>query len=157
MSKPPDIGFIPSDIDGDSRNSRRERLKPRRRKITMNKIKSFIGLALCALALTAFTGCVGPKSVAVYKAEGAVITTVDTAMNLFADYAKAGRATQKQIDTVKVSYGAYYVAQQVAKAALEKYIASSSPGDAAGIVLANQSVTDAEATLLTTVNQILGL
>ncbi len=57
MSKSPDIGFIPSDIDGDSRNSRRERLKPRRRKITMNKIKSFIGLALCALALTAFTGC----------------------------------------------------------------------------------------------------
>ncbi len=124
----------------------------------MTKIKTIIGSVLCALALLFFTGCAGtPKSVAVYKAEGAVIATVDTAVSLFADYAKAGKATQKQLDTVKASYSYYYEAQQVAKAALEKYIASSSPDDAAGIVLANQAVADAEASLISTVNQILGL
>lgn len=54
----------------------------------------------------------------VYKSEGTLITTVDSAMQAWSDYVKRGLATQSQVDVVKAAYIKYYNAQQIAKVGL---------------------------------------
>lgn len=88
-------------------------------------------------------GCASTPAGKVYQAEGVAIHSVNTAMQIWADQVKAGKATQEQIDTVKRAYAVYYDAQQVAKAALEKWIASGSPNDQAACTLANNAAANA--------------
>jgi hypothetical protein len=117
----------------------------------MKKLLSLIGLA----ALLAGAGCQNTPQTIVGKSEGVIIATVDSGMKAFADAANQGRVTQAQVDVVKKNYGIYYNAQQVAKAALEKWIASKDPADKAANDTAQAAVTNAESALLEILNQFL--
>lgn len=118
------------------------------------KIKTSFLVLLTALSLFVFTGASCPKSPAnvAYKTEGVIIASVDTGMQIWADQVRAGHATQSQVDAVKAGYQTYYNAQQAAKAALSKYLASQSK-DPADINLANVNVGNAENALLAILNQ----
>jgi len=73
-------------------------------------------------------------------------------MHIWYDRVIAGNATQNQVDTVKAAYVTYYNAQQLAKAALEKWAASGNPSDGAAHVVANQAVANAQTSLLNLIN-----
>ncbi len=109
---------------------------------------------LCVTLLNA-AGCSTSKTQNAIKAEGALITTVDTGMGLWRDYVTLhvsdGKVTQKQIDTVRLAYNSYYAAQQVAKAAIEKVMSGVSTNQA-DIATANAAVANAEAQLLSILN-----
>src|SRR5712671_6391455 len=77
-------------------------------------------------AAIGLVGCGTPASTA-YRAEGIVITTVDGAMQAWAEWVKGGHATQAQVDAVKAAYNKYYDAQQAALQAVDAYIASKTP------------------------------
>lgn len=120
-----------------------------------NKLSRLLASVLLIFTLCAFTasftGCGTPAS-NVYKAEGILITSVDTGMHIWADQVNTGHATQVQVDTVKTAYNAYYNAQMVAKAAFEKYIAAQTK-DPTDITTANAAVAQAESALLSLLNQ----
>ena len=97
-------------------------------------------------------GCGTPQAKA-YQAEGVTINTVDTAMKVWRDRVIAGQATQTQIDAVKGAYETYFHAQLIAKAALEKWIASNDPGDQAAAATASAAVADAVKSVVTIINQ----
>lgn len=106
-----------------------------------------------SLGLLCSTGCnTTPLNKAV-KSEAVLITSVDTGMHVWYDRVIAGNATQNQVDTVKAAYVTYYNAQQIAKAALEKWAASGNPTDSAASVVANQAVENAKQSLLNLINQ----
>ena len=109
-------------------------------------------LLVCTVLLT---GCLTTDRVV--KTEGVLITTVDTGMSIWASYVTAhqsdGKVTQAQVDKVKVAYNAYYTAQQIAKAAIEKSIAGT--GTAADVATANAAVINAQTSLLAIINQYL--
>lgn len=106
------------------------------------------------VGVATLTGCNSTPATAAYKTEGVIITSVDTGMRIWADQVNTGHATQKQVDTVKQAYNAYYDAQMLAKAALEKYIASTTK-DANDVATANAAVGQAEAALLSVLNQFI--
>lgn len=122
----------------------------------MTKIKSLIGLAMLSLALMFVTGCGSTKALAAYKTEGVIITSVNAGIGIWGDRVRAGNATQKQVDAVREAYVDYFTAQVVAKAAMEKYVASpdtaSTPDE---LELANSAVKDAETALLNLLNEYL--
>ena len=105
-----------------------------------------------ALALTFSAGCSTNQTHSADISEAVVITSVNTGLFVWHDLVVAGKATQSQIDTVHKAYDAYYTAQTVAKAAIEKAILNNTP-NAADVTTANQAVTDAEAALLAILNQ----
>jgi hypothetical protein len=118
----------------------------------MKKLMLTIGLAAL---LASLTGCQNTPQTIVGKSEGAIIVTVDSGMKAFADAANQGRVTQAQVDAVRKNYGTYYNAQQIAKAALEKWIASKDPADKAANDTAQAAVSNAESALLEIINQFL--
>lgn len=109
-------------------------------------------LLVCTVLLT---GCLTTDGVV--KTEGVLITTVDTGMSIWASYVTThqsdGKVTQAQVDKVKTAYNAYYTAQQIAKAAIEKSIAGT--GTAADVATANAAVINAQTSLLAIINQYL--
>ena len=114
----------------------------------------YIALLLSLLSVCFVqTGCKTPADTA-YKTEGVIIASVDTGMRIWSDQVNTGHATQKQVDAVKSAYQAYYDAQMLAKAALEKYIASQTK-DATDVTTANAAVTAAENSLLSILNQFI--
>lgn len=119
-------------------------------------IAGILAIALICGAGTLITSCSTNATQTTIKAEGALITSVDVGMHGWATYVgqhtSDGKVTQAQIDAVKQAYNAYYVAQQVAKAAIEKQMASGST-NSVDVSLANTSVGQAEAALLTLLNQ----
>lgn len=117
-------------------------------------------IVFLAIALTcgefALTGCKTSQIGTVTKAEGVLITAVNTGMAVWGDYVRAGHATQAQVDTVKTAYNAYYNAQQLAKAAIEKALASGNPATSqADVDTANAAVTNAETALISVINQFI--
>lgn len=111
---------------------------------------------LCLCSVLVFQpGCGTTPVQTTIKAEGVLITSVDTGMNLWHDYVVAhltdGKVTQKQIDTVKNGYNAYVTAQSVAKAAIEKLLAGTGATQA-DVDTANAAVKTAEQSLISTLN-----
>lgn len=120
-----------------------------------------IPLALLILgAPLVTTGCKTTPAVAAYKAEGVVITTVDAAMQAWAEYIKSGHGTQAQLDTVKADYETYYNAQLIVKVTIQKYILLTNQSQdttqaAADLATANASLSTAETALITIINTFL--
>ncbi len=100
------------------------------------------------------TGCGSTPAEVAYKGEALIIQSIDLGMKLWADQVNAGNATQKQVDEVKAAYNVYYNAQQAAKAALMKYLASQTK-DSADVQAANAAVVNAENALLSILNQFI--
>ena len=92
--------------------------------------------------------------VTAYKAEGVVITSVDTGMGIWANYVKAGLATQTQIDSIRNAYTSYYNSQMIAKVAFEQVLSSNST-NSVDIAAATASVSTAQTALLSLLNQFL--
>ncbi len=115
-------------------------------------MKKYIFIALTSLCIiTAGSSCKNPTQNAI-KAEAVIIKSVDTGMQIWKDQVIAGKATQSQVDEVKKAYEAYYGAQQIAKAAIEKSLASGST-NSTDVVTANDAVSNAETSLLYLLNQ----
>lgn len=112
-------------------------------------------ICLIGLFVASFPGCAQTPAGKVVQAERVVVTSVDVGMQQWAVYVKAGKATQEQVDQVKVYYGIYYMAQLTAKAALEKWVSSGTVNDATGAAQAQVSVQQAEAQILALLNQYL--
>lgn len=100
------------------------------------------------------TGCSTSAIGVIAKSEGVLITSVNTGMNVWGDYVRAGHATQSQVDQVKSAYNDYFNAQQLAKAAIEKKMASGST-DTTEVDTANAAVTNAENAVVSLINQFL--
>lgn len=120
--------------------------------------KLIISMMLGASLLATIPSCSTNANNTATKTQQVIIPTVNAAMEQWAIRVKAGKATQSQVDAVKLAYTSYYTAQLAFKAALEKSINSASgtnvvTGD---IALQIQSVSDAENALLAIVNQLLG-
>lgn len=99
-------------------------------------------------------GCKTSAIDAMVKTEGVIIISVDTGMRIWADQVNSGHATQSQVDTVKQAYNAYYTAQLTAKAAIESVIVNHST-NVTDVATANVSVSNAEAALLSVLNQFI--
>lgn len=104
---------------------------------------------LYCIPLALLLGCANP-GVTAYKTEGVVITSVDGAMNGWRDYANnpAADVKQAEIERVHSTYNQYVQAQLIAKAALEKWLASKSPDDAQALQTANAAVSIAKNALI---------
>ena len=122
----------------------------------MNKALFLMSLlAIAVIFGNIQSGCATKPVQKVIQAEAILITSVDTGMQIWASYVNAhltdGKVTQKQLDTVKEAYNAYYAAQQSAKAIIEKILSnvSTNQNDA---LIANLAVKNAEAELLKILN-----
>lgn len=111
-----------------------------------------LSLALCAVAVMPMTGCGTNAPTKAAQAEQILITSVNDAVSELVGAINAGKLTQKQIDEAHAAYTAYYNAQQVAKAAIEKAITAPSGTSQADINTANAAVTNAENALITLAN-----
>lgn len=76
-------------------------------------------------------------------------------MSQWASHVNAGKATQAQIDNVRKAYEAYYTAQTVAKAAIEKAIVKDPSATPADVATAASAVQSAEVAILGLVNSYL--
>lgn len=117
-------------------------------------MKKLITSIALGIVLAGSSGCNSTPTQITIKAEGVIITSVNTGMQIWSDQVNAGHATQAQVDTVKTAYNAYYDAQMVAKAAIEQVLASGST-NTVDITTANAGVGNAEATLLSILNQFI--
>ena len=112
-------------------------------------------IAIAAIFSITTPGCATKPVQKVIQTEGVLITTVNTGMEIWADYVNRhltdGKVTQKQLDTIKDAYAAYYVAQMVAKATIEKILANVST-NTMDVTTANQAVTVAEINLIQLLN-----
>lgn len=77
-------------------------------------------LLILALLAVAFSACKSPETTA-YKATGAVIISVDTAMQIWGDHVKAGKATADQIAKVGSIYNKYLATVKVERTAINAY------------------------------------
>lgn len=122
------------------------------------KLKRLIlPLLLLSSSLILGEGCATTPAGKATQAETTVITSVDVAMQIWHDYVVSGKATQAQVDKVKGYYTAYYNAQIVAKAALEKWVASGNVSDDVASIDTMHSVNDASASLMNLVSQFTGV
>lgn len=122
--------------------------------MTTNDKRWVAGLTGIYMALGLFgliQGCGTTPAGTAYKVEGTTIATVDTAMQGWADWVKAGHATQKQVDTVKAAYGKYYEAQTLAKSAVDVYLANKTEANSTAVLDATAAVATAQGDLLTLV------
>jgi hypothetical protein len=122
----------------------------------MNKALFVMSLLAIATIFGNITnGCATKPVQKVIQGEGILITSVDTGMKIWADYVNAhltdGKVTQKQLDTVKEAYNAYYASQMTAKAVIEKILSNVSTNQADALT-ANLAVKNAEAELLNLLN-----
>src|ERR1039457_6461669 len=122
--------------------------------------KILVLLSLSALLGVAFVtpSCSTSQTTTVTKAEGVVVNTVDVGMKTWHDYVVLhltdGKVTQKEIDNVSTGYTAYYNAQLVVKAMLEKLVTTGST-NTVDLATSNTAVTSAETSLLALINQYL--
>ena len=112
-------------------------------------------LTLTAAATLCFSGCqnTSPQAVA-YRTEGTLTTTVNTAMQAWADYVHTYPQPQSQIDQVKGAYQKYFDAQMAAKGAVEAYIANSTPGNSNAVAQTTAAVSESAAAILDLVRQL---
>lgn len=119
-------------------------------KIKNSQILPFV-LSLALLSCIFYAGCKSPVQTAI-KADGVLIVSVDTGMNLWHDRVVAGKATQSQVDAVHKAYNQYYDAQMTAKAVIEKVLTNVST-NSADAATANAAVSNAESSLISLLNQ----
>lgn len=115
-------------------------------------------IALLAGSLAFLPGCGSTPASKAAQGERIVIHSVNDAMTEWAAYVNAGKATAQQIKDVQTAYDAYFAAQQVAKAAIEKLAVAESGGQAtspADVATANAAVTNAENTLIGLIGSII--
>lgn len=121
-------------------------------------MKTRISVVLACLVLVApigLTGCGSTPVQTVIKTNSVLIVTVHQGMLAWADYVRAGHATQNQVDTVKKAYNAYYDAEMILKATLEKVLAANATATQADIDTANAAVNVAESSLISLLNQFI--
>lgn len=122
----------------------------------MKTLLSLLSVVVLTLSANLFTGCGSTPVQKAIKSEGVLIVSVDSGMQIWASYVRQhqsdGKVTQSQVDTVKTAYNAYYDAQQVAKAIIEKIITNGTTNPA-DIATANAAVINAENQLLALLNQ----
>ncbi len=92
-------------------------------------------------------GC-GTPQVTAYKAEGVVITTVDSALKAYADYSQSHPVAKADYAKISDAYQKYIDAQQIAKFALEDYTAAKTDGNAAALSLATSKASEASAAVI---------
>jgi len=113
----------------------------------MKKLILIIGFAIVSTAF--YTGCSTTQVQTITKTEAVLISSVDTAMNVWHDWVVAGKATQAQVDAVKKAYNYYYDAQQVLKAALEmSTVSTGTNAPTSDVTTANNAVLNAEQTVV---------
>lgn len=117
-------------------------------------------LGLATVGLMGTTGCGTTAATRATQIDRPVITAVNDAMAEWRDYVNAGKATRTQINEVHTAYDAYYAAQMILKAAVEKLAAAENTPTTTGtaqyeadIAISNQAVTDAEIALVRLVNK----
>lgn len=96
---------------------------------------------IAALALLVFelapvaviTGCTS-AGLTSHKTESVTLPSVNAEMERWAAYVKSGKATQSQVDAVKVQYNDYYAAQLTAKAAEATWVNSKAAADQTAFV-----------------------
>jgi hypothetical protein len=113
------------------------------------------GLVMIPLFLGSLAGCGTNTYTKIAQADQVIITGVNDGVQQWVAYVNAGKATAKQIQTFKIAYTAYYDAQQVLRAVLEKLAAKDPTATAADIATANAAVQSTENTLLETLRTIL--
>ncbi len=109
---------------------------------------------LTVFAIALLIGCGSPQ-VTAYKAEGVVITTVDSALKAYADYSQAHPVSQNDMAKLTDAHMKYYEAQQAAKFALEVYTASKTEGNAAALQTASDNAAEAAAAVIAIVKGFL--
>ncbi len=114
-----------------------------------------LAFLLLAAPIAIHTGCGTNAPTKAAQAEQILIHSVNDGMATWATYVNAGKAKQSQIDTVHTAYNAYYSAQLVARATIEKAIAKDPSTSAADVTTANNAVTAAETSLLALLNQFI--
>ncbi len=118
-------------------------------------MKKLFLTAAITTSLTLFEGCKAPPQVVAYKTEGTVIYTVDSAMKIWSDYVNSGHATPDQVYKVHKAYDYYYNSQQIARVALEMYVASTQTENQAKWVIANEEVAKAQAAVINLVQELM--
>jgi hypothetical protein len=103
------------------------------------------------------TGCGTTPETKITQGAQIVITSVNDAMSEWVAYVNAGKATQKQIDTVKTAYNGYYTAMKTLQAVCDKVAAKDPTATAADLTAANTAVTNAENALIAEVANILNV
>lgn len=112
-------------------------------------ISAMLGFAMLATV----PSCSTTANNRAVKIESAVIPSVNIAMELWADRVRAGKATQSQVDTVKIAYENYYNAQLMLKAALERSIMLKTPASESEVLAANTSMQIAKQAVLNILEQ----
>lgn len=89
------------------------------------RILYLVATLFCASIVSfTFSGCGStPEATATHLA-GTTVATVDSAMQAWGDWVRAGNATQAQMDAVKAAYAKYYAAATASDKALEAYVAA---------------------------------
>ena len=111
------------------------------------------GAMFSGLALLPGCGTNAPTKAA--QAEQIVITTVNQAVKILVGKINAGQLTQSQIDKFHTAYDAYFAAQQVARAAIEKLNAAGASAATSDVATAQAAVNDAEQTLISLANKLI--
>lgn len=120
------------------------------------RLAALLALASFLLAVSlSMTSCGTTPETKIAQGAQIVITGVNDAMSEWANYVNQGKATQKQIDTVKLAYNGYYDAVQVVRALAEKMAAKQPGATAADLATANTAMVNAETSLLNAVSLIL--
>ena len=91
-------------------------------------LKNALAILLLFATGISFTGCSTPPTRVATEIAGTQVVTVDAAMKAWADYVRAGHATQAQVDRVHALYDKYYAAALVEQAALVAYAADNIAG-----------------------------
>jgi len=119
----------------------------------MKRTLTIIALAssLCLTSLVTNTGCKSPERTA-YRVVGTTVTTVDTAMNVWGDQVRAGKATAEQQINVKRAYEQYQSGMRITRIAVNTYKADNSSGNKAALSKALDGLDAARAEILRLVN-----
>ena len=121
----------------------------------MTNLHKLVTSVSLGILLVCAPGCGTNAPTKAAQAEQILITSVNVAMSQWASHVNAGKATQAQIDNVRKAYEAYYTAQTVAKAAIEKAIVKDPSATPADVATAASAVQSAEVAILGLVNSYL--
>lgn len=115
-----------------------------------------VSLLASTLVFSSFMGCGTNAPTKAAQAEQVLITSVNVGVKQIVAAINAGKLTAKQCEQFKTAYMAYYDAQQVARAAIEKFNANQPGATAQDMADAQTAVSNAEQTLLALINSLLG-
>lgn len=99
-----------------------------------------------------FSCATGDLEQTAYRTVGAVAVTVDTSMNAFGDYVRAGKATPEQQAMVKAAYERYQLAMRAAHNSITAY--KSAPDDGTPLDMALRAVESIGGELISLIRQL---